>query len=120
MNVASLETFDLQMHGATVVGDVHTLDRRRRVVNFGAAVARLIDVSVRLHRVRTDVRCGHGVDRLRKRQFESVRSGLHFVNFKWDFASPDEPVERIRFAAARAPAAIRAADEHPTIRQSQG
>src|SRR5262249_38836707 len=69
----------------------------------------------RLHPIRFDLARGGRIDRLGERQLEAIVSGPHFVDLERHLAGPHQALNGKGLVAARAPAAVGAADEERAV-----
>src|SRR3569623_4666 len=97
-----LKAINDQPHGPVVRAYDDILDRRVRAIDFGAAVACLVDISVGLKRVTIRVFCGGLVNRLGEREFEAIGLRVHLMNFEWDLVRPNQSLKGERLSSSRA------------------
>src|SRR5688572_22778728 len=111
MDMSLLQAIEEQAHRAFILADNCFFDSWLRAIDFRAAVAGLVNVGVGLDLVALEVFRGCRVDGLSEREFESIRFSAHLMDFKRNFAGPDQALKGEWFAAARAPAPVRSVNE---------
>ena len=100
MHVAFLQPVHIQTHTATISPGDRFGDHRLGVIDFRAAIGRLLDVGVRRHLPGGDFRHRLGVHVMGKRQLKAIGLQPHLVNFKRHFARPVNTFDGKRLASA--------------------
>ena len=88
VDMPCLKSIDEKPHGLPVLADLAAQDAGTGVVDFWAAVGTLIDVGIGGQLEALGLHCRWRVNWLCERQFESIMTGAHFVNFEGYFARP--------------------------------
>ena len=112
MHMTNLEAIDEEPHRFAICAHGGGCNRRIRMVDFGAAVAGLIDVGVRRQIIGLNRQGSILIHVVGKREFKSIRLGSHFVNLEGNLARPVESLKRVRFATRRPLTSVRATDKH--------
>src|SRR5678816_47422 len=93
VDVALLQAIEDETDGALVSAYDGFLDNGLGAIDFRAAVAGLVNVSVGFEFICLEIFGRQGIDGLSEREFETVGFDTHLMNFEGDFAGPDEPLE---------------------------
>ncbi len=115
MGVAGLEVLHLEEHGFAISAHRDGHDLLRGLVDLGAAVAGLVNVGPRVHRVARVVAGGLGIDLLGKGELEAVLLDPHLVNLKGHFSGPAGALEAEGQSAPCTPTAVGGAHEEGAI-----
>src|SRR5437016_140702 len=99
MDVPLREAIENQPEAQAVCAQGGALNDGGGLIDLGAAVGGLVNISVGLDLVRAWRFGGRSIERFGEGKFEPVRAGTHLLNFERSVAGPNQPLQGKRFPA---------------------
>ncbi len=100
------QSIDSQSDSQLVLAELDRANREAFLLDFVAAVGRVVGVGVAVDGVRADQASRFDLDRASHHQFEPVVSCLDLLDFERSFSGPDKSLQSVGCRSQAAPTAV--------------